>query len=120
LLLPGFPLSHPDHEWLARALLESRMGSRRLGLYVEQPYARRAEGDPRVPSWGEEALGTPPVFEAVSAGVRDRFAKWRAIRRYRSQLPLLGMNRSLRCGPHSILRGETIGWVPSDRPLSQG
>jgi len=115
LLLPGFPLSHPDHEWLARALLEARMSCRRLGLYVEQPYARRTEGDPRVPSWGEQALGQTPVFEVVSSRVRDRLAKWRAIRQYRSQLPLLGMGRSLRHAPHSILRGERIGWVPPDR-----
>jgi LmbE family N-acetylglucosaminyl deacetylase len=120
LLLPGFPLSHPDHEWLGRALATTRMGCRRLGLYVEQPYARRTEGDPRVLLWVEEALGARVVFEAVPARLRDRLAKWRAIRRYRSQLPLLGMSSSLRHGPRSILRGERIAWVPSDRPRPQG
>jgi LmbE family N-acetylglucosaminyl deacetylase len=113
LLLPGYPLTHPDHEWLGRALVDSRIGCRRLGLYVEQPYGRRAEDEPRVPPWVEEALGAPPVFGAVSASVHDRLAKWRAIRRYRSQLPLLGMRRSLRRGPHSLVFGERVAWVDS-------
>lgn len=111
LLLPGFPLSHPDHEWLGRALAGRRMGCRRLGLYVEQPYALRAGSDPRVPPWAEEALGAQPVFGRVSTGARDRLAKWRAIRCYRSQLPLLGLTPGLRRGPHSLLGGERVAWV---------
>ena len=111
LLLPGFPLSHPDHEWLGRALVDSRLGCRRLGLYVEQPYGHRADGEPRVPSWAEEALGAPPVFGAVSAGVRDRVAKWRAVREYCTQLPLLGMTRSARRGPHTLVVGELVAWI---------
>ena len=111
LLLPGFPLSHPDHEWLGRGLAGSRMGCRSLGIYVEQPYGRRTNMEPHVPSWVEEALGARPVFRAVSAGARDRVAKWRAVREYRTQLPLLGMTRSLRRGPHSLVFGERVGWI---------
>ena len=111
LLLPGSPLSHPDHEWLGRALVGSRMGCRRLGIYVEQPYGRRTDGEPRVPSWAEEGLGARPVFGAAPAGVRDRVAKWRAVREYRSQLPLLGMKRSPRRGPHSLVFGERVAWI---------
>ena len=111
LLLPGFPLSHPDHEWLGRALMGSRIGRRRLGLYVEQPYGRRTDSELRVPSWVEEALGARPVFGGVSASVRDRLAKWRAVREYRTQLPLLGMTRSVRRGPHSLVFGELVAWI---------
>jgi LmbE family N-acetylglucosaminyl deacetylase len=111
LLLPGFPLRHPDHEWLARALMGSRLGCRQLGLYVEQPYAGATEREPRAPLWAEEALGASPDFDPVTAGARDRLAKWRAIRRYRSQLPLLGMRRSLRRGPHSLVFGERVAWI---------
>lgn len=39
LLLPGFPLAHPDHAWLTRLMLERRDVSARIGFYVEQPYA---------------------------------------------------------------------------------
>jgi len=111
LLLPGSPLTHPDHERLARALVGRRLGSRRLGLYVEQPYGRRTEGEPLVPPWVEEALGARPVFSSVPAGARDRVAKWRAVREYRTQLPLLGMARNLRRGPHSLVVGELVAWI---------
>lgn len=110
LLLPGFPLGHPDHEWLGRALLGSRMGCS-LGLYVEQPYGRRTDGEPCVPSWAEKALDARPVFRAAPAGARERLAKWRAVREYRTQLPLLGMTRSLRRGPHSLAFGERVAWI---------
>ena len=110
LLLPGFPSSHPDHEWLGRALAGSRMGYRHLGLYVEQPYASRTDGTPRVPPWAEDVLGAPPVFGSVPARLLDRVAKWKAVRQYRTQLPLLGMRRSLRRGPHTLLGDELVAW----------
>ncbi len=111
LLLPGFPLSHPDHEWLVRALAGTRLGCRRLGLYVEQPYGRRTKEELTVPAWAEEALGARPVFGGVSASARDRLAKWKAVRQYRTQLPLLGLTRSLRRGPHSLVFGERVAWI---------
>lgn len=39
VLLPGFPLAHPDHLWLTRLVLARRADTQRVGLYVEQPYA---------------------------------------------------------------------------------
>jgi LmbE family N-acetylglucosaminyl deacetylase len=110
-VLPGFPLSHPDHDWLAHALAGDRLGCRRLGLYAEQPYTRRAGKEPRAPAWVVESLGAILSFEPVPAGSLDRLAKWRAIRAYRSQLPLLGMRRSLPRGPHSLLWGELVAWI---------
>ena len=75
VLLAGFPLSHPDHAWLDVVLAE-RLPPDRLGHYAEQPYTFRERGTP---------------FSRVQTSVRDRVAKWRAIRKYASQLPLLGM-----------------------------
>jgi LmbE family N-acetylglucosaminyl deacetylase len=75
VLVPGSPLTHPDHAWLS-ALVGERMPTERVGFYAEQPYTQRDGGVP---------------FSSVGAEPRDRLAKWRAIRRYRSQLPLLGM-----------------------------
>ncbi len=109
VLVPGFPLSHPDHEWLARELA-TVLDGRRTGLYAEQPYTRRTGVDPEVPPWISENLGAR-TFAPVAAGPRDRAAKWRAIRCYRSQLPLLGMHRSLRRGPlPSALAPEWVAW----------
>ncbi len=115
VLLPGSPLTHPDHRWLADVVVRAGLTGHRLGLYAEQPYTLRSSGEPRAPAWLEDALGGRRlVFRAAEATARDRLAKWRAIRQYRSQLPLLGMRRSLRRGPHSLLLGEQIAW-PGNR-----
>ncbi|HEY5872537.1 MAG TPA: PIG-L family deacetylase [Gaiellaceae bacterium] len=75
VFVPGFPLSHPDHAWLD-ALLAARLPPDRLGRYAEQPYTFRERGMP---------------FAPVRTSVRDRVVKLRAIRKYASQLPLLGL-----------------------------
>jgi LmbE family N-acetylglucosaminyl deacetylase len=112
VLLPGSPLTHPDHEWLTRILLAGDLEGR-LGLYAEQPYTRREGADPDVPVAVVEALGATPVFEKLPVRALDRLAKWRAIRSYRSQLPLLGMRRTLRRGPgRYALAREWVAWLP--------
>lgn len=82
VLVPGFPLAHPDHAWLS-ALLARCLPAEILWRYAEQPYTMRS--------------GSAP-FARVPVSARDRLAKWRAVRAYRSQLPLLGLRRTLR-GP---------------------
>jgi LmbE family N-acetylglucosaminyl deacetylase len=111
-LLPGFPLTHPDHEWLVKTLIAVRIDSPRIALYAEQPYTRRVGVEPQVPAWLSEAVGTVSAFEPVRTHLRDRLAKWRAIRHYRTQLPLLGMRRSLRRGPRRYaLAHEWVAWA---------
>jgi LmbE family N-acetylglucosaminyl deacetylase len=111
-LAPGYPLAHPDHEWLLRTLAAGAFTCRRLGLYAEQPYARRAGGEPQLSAWLEEAAGGRPSFVPVPVSSPARVAKWRAIRCYRSQLPLLGMRRSLRRGPLAVAwRAESVAWA---------
>ncbi len=95
VLVPGSPLTQPDHGWLAN-LLRSRIPADRLALYAEQPYTSRH--------------GRAPFDQAVTK-TSDRLAKWRAIRCYRSQLPLLAMRRSFRRGPLRLsLEAEGILW----------
>ena len=112
VLLPGFPLTHPDHAWLARTLgAGDVVGRGRLGLYAEQPYTRREHTEPQVSEWVTGAVGDRPVFAPMRPRLRDRLAKWRAIRRYRSQLRLLGMHRSVRRGAHRYaLAPEWVAW----------
>ena len=99
VFVPGFPLTHPDHEWLVRRLVSDFKSDTKLALYAEQPYTSRTGAAPDVPAWLAEASGSGG-FEAIDTRFRDRVAKWRAIREYRSQLPLLGMHRSLKRGAH--------------------
>jgi LmbE family N-acetylglucosaminyl deacetylase len=95
VLVPGSPLTHPDHAWLS-SLLAERIAPESMGLYAEQPYSVRDGNAP---------------FARVEVATRDRLAKWRAIRAYRSQLPLLGMHRSLRRGPLRLaLAAERVAW----------
>ncbi|HEU4970780.1 MAG TPA: PIG-L family deacetylase [Gaiellaceae bacterium] len=99
VIVPGLPLTHPDHLWLAE-LLAGALGHHWGARYAEQPYTRRAGVDP-------EAAG----FARTSVGLRDRVAKWRAIRCYDSQLPLLAMRRSPRRGPHRYaVTPEWVAW----------
>jgi LmbE family N-acetylglucosaminyl deacetylase len=109
LLLPGSPLSHPDHEWLVRTVADATLEATRLGLYAEQPYTARDGGGPVTPPWLEVGLGAELAFEAVRVGVRDRLAKRRAVSAYASQLPLLALDRwgilRLALGP------ELVAWV---------
>ena len=73
-----------------------RIPARLLALYAEEPYTSKGGSRP---------------FEPMPASPRDRLAKWRALRRYRSQLPLLGMpgrldRRLLRL----VLEPERVAW----------
>ena len=111
VLLPGFPLSHPDHEWLVRTLVSDLKSDTKLALYAEQPYTVRADEEPGMLSWVSEVLVAQAVFERVAVGAGDRVAKWRAIRAYTSQLPLLGMTGDVRRGPLRLaLADERVAW----------
>lgn len=118
VLVPGAPLTHPDHAWLVRALLGSDLQCRSLGIYAEQPYALRS-GRVGAPDWLAAALGAPLDFARLRVGTRAWLAKRRAILRYRSQLPLLALSAR---APLSIERfllaearagGEAVVWLPA-------
>lgn len=95
VLVPGSPLAHPDHAWL-NELIVDHVPAASLGLYAEQPYTFRERAAP---------------FARSPVGVRDRWLKWRAIRAYSSQLPLLAMRWSLRRGPLRLsLADEHVSW----------
>ena len=62
VLVPGFPLTHPDHAWLVRTLVsdlksDTGRGSYPIGLYGEQPYTRRVGTEPTFPPGSYSSLG---------------------------------------------------------------
>jgi LmbE family N-acetylglucosaminyl deacetylase len=114
VLAPGFPLSHPDHRWLARLAVERRPAAWRLGFYVEQPYAvGRRRPRARVP------LPRDLRWTVERAELRNRRAKQRAIETYTSQLPQLAAGRNgswndLRDAMRRMERrrgGEGVAWL---------
>lgn len=120
VLVPGFPLTNPDHAWLAELLLGRALPCPRVGLYAEQPYRYMVRGERRrldVP--GEISRRLPHGIEwTYPARSFDLPLKRRAILAYRSQLPLLGLSAKRHRKLHRMLldealhRGEAIAWPP--------
>jgi LmbE family N-acetylglucosaminyl deacetylase len=120
VLVPGFPLTNPDHAWLAELLLGQALPCARVGLYAEQPYRYMVRGERRrldVP--GQISLRVPPGVEwTYPARSSDLLLKRRAILAYQSQVALLGFSAKRHRKLHRMLldealsRGEAIAWLP--------
>jgi LmbE family N-acetylglucosaminyl deacetylase len=78
VVVPGFPLEHPEHAWLHGLVRSHDSTGLPISLYAEQPYVRWSGAPP------------PPAFAPVRPALRDRVAKARAVACYASQLELLG------------------------------
>ena len=120
--IPGFPLLHHDHVWLAQLLLRARLPCRSMWLYAEQPYTHRSRGIPPAPPDSvRSALSFWPAWSRVRVGIRDRARKQKAIRTYRSQLRGLrfggvGHARLIAMLAHEAVHGgEAIARVESER-----
>lgn len=120
VLVPGYPLTHPDHLWVATLVIERRNQLKgRLGLYAEQPYTagtvlgrRHTIGSSSrigtigniatfaVRVWFTQATSPMPIhrlplepkveWQTIRTSFLDRRAKRRAVQSYRSQLRPLG------------------------------
>ena len=117
VLLPGFPLTNPDHAWVTELLIDRGLPCSRLGLYAEQPYrfwARHEHTRSNTDS-GPLATGLPVQWVSVGRSLRDVWSKRRAVVAYRSQIRLLGLahrhtlNRMLL--DETLRGGEAIGWL---------
>jgi LmbE family N-acetylglucosaminyl deacetylase len=107
ILVPGFPLTNPDHAAVSRMLVTRERSVQRVGMYAEQPYRYWSRRQRRLQR-GWVRLGTSP--ESVRL-------KRQAIREYRSQIPLLGLDRGRPARLDRLLasevlaRGEAIAWL---------
>jgi LmbE family N-acetylglucosaminyl deacetylase len=115
VLVPGSPLSHPDHAWLARLCLSRGLPARHVGIYVEQPYTWLTTGSPAgVPAPIADLLPAELLWRRSRHGGGEIAAKARACLAYRSQLGLLGRRRVLRSIASDVKRGgEAVAWLPS-------
>jgi LmbE family N-acetylglucosaminyl deacetylase len=87
VLLPGFPLVHPDHLWVTQLVWERVTKKSGVGFYAEQPYAHsvQAANDRR-----DFVADIRVQWVSLYAGIAERFAKGRACRAYWSQFRTLG------------------------------
>ena len=90
VLLPGFPLSHPDHARLSGLVLARRLESSRTGLYVEQPYTAVLRVAPTTTATLADLLGSEPDWRPLRVDAVARWRKFRAWRAYRSQFRHFG------------------------------
>ena len=88
VLIPGFPLTHPDHRWLSNLIWDHEDELPELGFYVEQPYAEwEWFGERRLPGdRGSEFTGRPANWIRSRGSAQAWLRKQRACRAYRSQL----------------------------------
>lgn len=102
VLVPAFPLIHPDHGRLLELVERNGLPGRRLGRYVEQPYAA---------AWTDGSPGDG--WASLAAGLPQRVAKLRACGRYVSQLPLLRNSGPVlrKVVAYEVARGgESVSW----------
>ena len=116
VLLPGYPLSHRDHAWVTEVLLRGRLAAR-VGLYAEQPYAFRLGSGSTQPANGVELPVHPASWVRAQPSLSDRVRKVRAVRSYRTQLPMLGLSQRGHARLVLLLSGrnaegrEEVGWM---------
>jgi LmbE family N-acetylglucosaminyl deacetylase/SAM-dependent methyltransferase len=116
VLVPGFPLRHPDHAWLAELSLSLlRHPGVRVGMYAEQPYLD-GQGWPSRSGMSE----LPPLtWQPLPAVRKDRLAKHAAREAYRSQLARIGRSlgrdwpglRRRMDGMEWGMGGELVAWL---------
>jgi LmbE family N-acetylglucosaminyl deacetylase len=112
ILVPSFPLDHPDHRLVSDAVRNSRLLSRRSVGYVEQPYAwLRA---PSLPEGSDERRRCTRMLgvDAFRRSPEAWLAKRAATHAYRSQFRALGR------GAHYRL--ATAYWIKGEQPIGLG
>ncbi len=122
VLVPGFPLTNPDHAWVFELFVRRANPRLRIGLYAEQPYrytARKERPRLQVPGLLSRTLRESSEWIRPGARPRDIWTKRRALLAYRSQMPLLGLSQRRWRKLNGMLlhesahRGEAIMWLRS-------
>jgi hypothetical protein len=126
VLLPGFPLAHPDHAELTQILLQRGLDCGATALYAEQPYLfyqRKTAPEPAIAAALQNLLPGPLTWTRINASRALRQNKLRAVGAYRSQLRPLGLGffglRHL-LWHEGAQGGEAIAWLPAHGATQRG
>jgi len=115
VLVPGYPLEHPDHRWVHEIVVGHR-DLPPIALYAEEPYSEAAWfSGRRMPAPGPiSGLGNV-VWKTVRPRPADWWRKQRATWAYRSQLRAMArpaLRVPLRVGLYELrVGGEGFGLV---------
>lgn len=115
VLVPGFPLTNPDHAWLSELLTTRSLPCERVGLYAEQPYRYMLRRSAAMPGPNEAG------WVRSRPSVASYRLKRRAIRAYTTQLDLLGFSKrpwtlDVLLMHEALHGGEAFAWLGEGRP----
>jgi LmbE family N-acetylglucosaminyl deacetylase len=113
VLVPGAPLVHEDHLWLAMTVLERGLPADvPVGLYLEQPYAVWAGDRAEVPEAARSLVARPLHWSRLASAPTHRWRKARASGAYASQLTGLSSTLLQEVTKYEARRGgEALAWV---------
>jgi LmbE family N-acetylglucosaminyl deacetylase len=120
VLLPGYPLSQPDHAELSELLLRKGLECPQVGLYAEQPYQFWQRNTPLASTTAtalQHLIDSPLAWSRVATEPAHRHVKLRAVRAYRTQLRHLGLGffGLRRMIWHEAAQGgEAIAWLSGE------
>jgi LmbE family N-acetylglucosaminyl deacetylase len=129
VLVPGSPLSHPDHLLASKAAASAAAEvASPAGLYLEQPYAAwiflnrtlrwpstAPPHAPAVVSFTQEQI----PWQRMGGCPRCQARKWTAVGAYRSQLRVLRRWPRARVLSYETLsRGERVAWPQREKRLA--
>jgi LmbE family N-acetylglucosaminyl deacetylase len=107
LLVPGFPLTHPDHARITPLVVANPDFAGKIALYAELPYALWS-GPAVTPEPLREVVPAPPAWSGVEVSVRDVVLKMRACRTYESQVPCFPERVVWRMARHELVSNEVL------------
>ena len=120
VLIPGFPLTQPDHRWVAGFVLE-RLTTVTPTLYAELPYAtypsnvaRRLVRSRTSPHLEYLLRGQRPSWRQIPMTSRDRRAKALSVSSYSEELAALGFRGNFARISNRVLGKECLGFLDSE------
>ena len=120
LLLPGWPLSHPDHRWTTMLVVDRVEPSTAVAFYSELPYAAHPTTLAKAALRGRTApllhyfLGEELVWVRTHVTREDHRAKKHAVACYEGEVASLGYRARLGFVHDLLLRKEMLGYRGSD------
>ncbi len=119
VVMPGWPLAHPDHEFTTKLALDRLDGNVPVLFYAEQPYSTRprylaAYLAGRTPAPLEHVVGSGLVWNTIHLDATMRATKSQAVSCYGGELKAIGARAYLDAVMVRVFRQERIAHRGTD------